>query len=141
VLGTKSIHAAEVYVLGLFQLYPTVYYHKATRGAEKLFTVLLLRIFSLVKDGGKNYAKTNLPKNHPLIVFAKKPESLDNALCLDDTVIMGALTLISGATDNLIRDFSTRLQQRKLYKCIDVWEQVSQRGVEAEQGRGIKKNL
>ena len=33
VLGRKAIFAAEAYVLGLFQLYPTVYFHKATRGA------------------------------------------------------------------------------------------------------------
>ena len=35
VLGPKAIHAAETFVLGLFQLYPTVYFHKATRGTEK----------------------------------------------------------------------------------------------------------
>ena len=34
VIGPKAIHAAEAYVLGLFQLYPTVYFHKATRGAK-----------------------------------------------------------------------------------------------------------
>jgi len=43
VLGRKAIFAAEAYVLGLFQLYPTVYFHKATRGAEKLYTELLSR--------------------------------------------------------------------------------------------------
>jgi HD superfamily phosphohydrolase len=38
VLGRKAIFAAEAYVLGLFQLYPTVYFHKTTRGAEKIYT-------------------------------------------------------------------------------------------------------
>lgn len=37
VLGPKAVYAAEAYVLGLFQLYPTVYFHKATRSAEKTF--------------------------------------------------------------------------------------------------------
>ena len=32
VIGPKAIHAAEAYVLDLFQLYPTVYFHKTTRG-------------------------------------------------------------------------------------------------------------
>lgn len=131
VLGTKSIHAAEAYVLGLFQLYPTVYYHKATRGAEKLFTALLLRTFALARDGRANYAKTNLPKNHPLIVFAKKPDSLDNALSLDDSVIMGALALMAEAKDSLIQDFSQRLQKRILYKCIDVRERLFQKRIKA----------
>ncbi len=51
VLGPKAIHAAETYVLGLFQLYPTVYFHKATRGAEKLFTELLFTVITLCKAG------------------------------------------------------------------------------------------
>ncbi len=34
VLGSKATYAAESYLLGLFQLYPTVYFHKTTRGAE-----------------------------------------------------------------------------------------------------------
>jgi HD superfamily phosphohydrolase len=34
VLGPKAIFAAETYVLALFQLYPTVYFHKATRAAQ-----------------------------------------------------------------------------------------------------------
>ena len=80
VLGAKSIHAAEAYILGLFQLYPTVYLHKATRGAEKIFTELLLRIFFLVQDGGTSYTKTNLPQNHPLLAFAKEPDCLDNVV-------------------------------------------------------------
>jgi hypothetical protein len=49
VLGPKAIHAAETYVLALFQLYPTVYFHKATRGAEKIFGRLLSRLVSLVR--------------------------------------------------------------------------------------------
>jgi HD superfamily phosphohydrolase len=41
VLGPKAVHAPEASVFGLFQLYLTVYYHKATRSAEKIFTELL----------------------------------------------------------------------------------------------------
>jgi HD superfamily phosphohydrolase len=129
VLGVKSAHAAEAYVLGLFQLYPTVYHHKTTRGAEKLFTALLLRIFSLARDGGTHYTKTNLPKNHPLIVFAENPDSLENALSLDDSVIMGALALMAEAKDPLIQDFSRRLRKRIFYKCIDIREQLLQKEI------------
>lgn len=129
VLGAKSIHAAEAYVLGLFQLYPTVYLHKATRGAEKIFTELLLRVFSLVQDGGESYTKTNLPQSHPLLTFAKEPECLDNALRLDDTAIMGALPLMTEAEDLLIRDFSRRIRDRVFYKCIDIRERLLQKGI------------
>lgn len=54
VLGPKAFHAAEHYVLSLFQLYPNVYLHKTTRGAEKIFSSLILRIHKLVESGQKN---------------------------------------------------------------------------------------
>ncbi len=47
VIGPKAIPAAETYVLGNFQLYPAVYFHKTTRGAEKLFAELLVRLVSV----------------------------------------------------------------------------------------------
>lgn len=89
VLGPKAVYAAETYVLGLFQLYPTVYFHKATRGAEKLFTELLLLVMSLAMDG--QVAKTGLPEQHPIVRFAREPESVERFLALDDSVVWGAL--------------------------------------------------
>lgn len=63
VLGPKAIYAAEAFVLGLFQLYPTVYFHKATRGAEKIYTELLARTVTLVRDGFVE--RTGLPRLSP----------------------------------------------------------------------------
>ncbi|MGH6877806.1 MAG: HD domain-containing protein, partial [Rhizomicrobium sp.] len=65
VLGPKALHAAEAFVAGLFQMYPTVYLHKTTRGAETLAQAMLQRVFELARDG--NIADTALPANHPLI--------------------------------------------------------------------------
>jgi uncharacterized protein len=124
VLRPKALHAAEAYLLGLFQLYATVYLHKATRGAEKLFTELLSQLIQLAKNG--SVAHTGLNDKHPLIRFAKHPEKLDNALALDDAVIAGALSMMTDAKDRLIRYFSVRLRDRKLFKCIDVRERLGQ---------------
>jgi uncharacterized protein len=118
VVGPKSVEAAEAYVLGLFQLYPTIYFHKATRGIEKIFITLLLRVFTLVIDG--SWSLTGLPELHPLVQFAKEPESLDRAQGLDDTVVWGALPLLATADDALIAEFSKRLIERKLFKAFDV---------------------
>ena len=123
VIGPKAVHAAEAYVLGLFQLYPTVYFHKATRGAEKLFTELLVRMVALAKDGA--VARTGLPDRHPLIRFAVNPEDLDNALGLDDLVLWGALSQMVDAEDSLLSEFAARLRDRKLYKCVDIRSRVS----------------
>jgi HD superfamily phosphohydrolase len=49
VLGPKAVYAAESYVLGLFQLYPTVYLHKTTRGAEKSWSRLSEQLFRVDK--------------------------------------------------------------------------------------------
>src|SRR5712671_4843741 len=91
--GPKAIFAAEAYVLGLFQLYPTVYFHKATRGAEKIYVELLARAVSLVREG--SVTSTGLTASHPLVKFAKDPENIDCAIALDDTVVWGALSLMA----------------------------------------------
>lgn len=123
VLGRKAIFAAEAYVLGLFQLYPTVYLHKTTRGAEKVYVELLARTFTLVKKGLSQ--KTGLPATHPLVKFAQSPENIECALALDDTVIWGALSLMADGEDTCISTLARRLRDRKLYKCIDVRAKIA----------------
>lgn len=123
VIKPKAIHAAEAYILGLFQLYPTVYFHKATRGAEKLFTELLVKFVELVRED--SVSRTGLNERHPLVRFAKEPDNLDVALSLDDSVVWGALSMLSDAEDPLLRDFALRLRDRKLFKCVDVRSQIS----------------
>lgn len=125
VLGPKAVYAAEAFVIGLFQLYPTVYFHKTTRGAEKLFTELLVRVFELVRDG--SLKTTGLSAGHPLVRFAKMPDDVESALNLDDTVVWGALTLLADAKDEVIAEFSKRLRDRKLFKSVNVRERVIQR--------------
>src|SRR5712671_3174906 len=95
--GPKAIYAAEAYVLGLFQLYPTVYLHKATRGAEKIYSELLARTITLIQNG--SVKNTGLPRSHPLVKFAQKPDKIESALALDDTVIWGALALMADSKD------------------------------------------
>ena len=118
VVGPKAFLAAENYVLSLFHLYPNVYYHKTTRGAEKLFTQLMKRVFHLVRKGHKG--KVGLPPNHPIRRFIDVPENIDNVLALDDTVFWGALHMMAEAKDPMIQMCAIRLQNRKLPKCIDI---------------------
>jgi HD superfamily phosphohydrolase len=93
VVGQKAFLGAEAYVLGLFHLYPTVYFHKATRSAEKIFAALLLCVFQIVRAG--QGADTGLPSNHPLIMFAEQPNDLQRFYRLDDSVVWGALAMLS----------------------------------------------
>lgn len=147
VLGPKAIHAAEAYVLGLFQLYPTVYFHKTTRGAEKLFTEVLSRLVDLVK--ADKIADTGLPSNHPLIRFARYPDEIKNVLNLDDTIVWGALSLMVDASDEVISKFSLRLRDRRLFRCIDIRVDLGQKYSSSAEGEveldkvctSIKKRL
>ena len=125
VLGPKALYAAESYVLGLFQLYPTVYFHKATRGVEKIFSELLCRVVVLCKDG--SHSKAGLPKNHPIVQFSLDSDSLENALHLDDEVIFGALSQMSFASDKDIASLATRLRSRKLLKAYDIRKKIEQK--------------
>jgi len=123
VLGPKAIFAAEAYVLGLFQMYPTVYFHKATRGAEMLFTELLCRVINLILNG--DLRRTGLTANHPLTLFARNPNDLESVLRLDDVVLSGALASMVDAKDPSVSDFAKRLRNREFYKAVDVRETVT----------------
>lgn len=119
VLGPKAIYAAESYLLGLFQLYPTIYFHKTTRGAEKIFSKLLLRVFELAQGG--DFARTGLPGNHPLTIFATSPDDLNAAQTLDDAVFWGSLEFMARADDQAIASLARRLRDRDLYKAIEIF--------------------
>jgi uncharacterized protein len=138
VLGPKALHAAEAYVLGLFQLYPTVYLHKTTRGAEKLFVHLLQRVFQLIDDD--SLARCGLPANHPIVAFAISPNAVDAVLRLDDAVLSGALGFLSDAEDPIIQNAANRLRLRKFYTSIDIRASVEEKFRPSSKECAVKIN-
>jgi len=123
VLGPKSVMAGEAYVLGLFQLYPTVYLHKTTRGAECIFGALLTYILQAAREG--NPQSVGLMGNHPLVKFANEPSSVEAYLNLDDTVILGSLPLLQEAKMPIVAELATRLLNRNLFRCCDVTKRAA----------------
>lgn len=123
VLNSKAFFAAETYVVGLFQLYPTVYFHKATRCAEKIFQQLILRIVKLVSE--KKTKDIGLSRKHPIIQFALKPNDINNILTLDDSVIWGALPELSKAKDTKVSELAERLHKRNLHKSINIRDEIT----------------
>ncbi|GBQ99554.1 metal dependent phosphohydrolase [Acetobacter nitrogenifigens DSM 23921 = NBRC 105050] len=121
VLGPKAIQTAESYVLSLFHLYPNVYLHKTTRGAEKVFGALMQRLLSL---GASQEDRTGLPLTHPIIKFAKNANELTRALELDDAVFWGALPMLVEARDKEIQNLALCLKDRLLPECIDIRRHV-----------------
>ena len=124
VLGPKATQTAESYVLSLFHLYPNVYLHKTTRGAEAIFGALMRRLLKLGRDGHE--ALTGLPATHPILRFAREPEKLAHALGLDDMVFWGALPMLIEAKDSEIARLATALKDRRLPTCIDIRQRVEE---------------
>jgi HD superfamily phosphohydrolase len=118
VLGPKAALTAESYVLSLFHLYPNVYFHKTTRGAEAVFGALMRRLIRLVREG--HTGKVGLPANHPILRFAQEPERLEHATALDDLVFWGALPMLAEAEDQVIAGRAIALRDRRLPECIDI---------------------
>lgn len=117
VLGGKALWAGESYVLSLFHLYPAVYLHKTTRGAEKIFSALMGSILNLIQEG--RIDETGLPASHPIVRYLRD-QSLANYAELDDAVVWGALPLLSQSRDPVLAESANRLRYRRLCKAIDV---------------------
>ncbi|BBF92143.1 hypothetical protein BLTE_08280 [Blastochloris tepida] len=118
VLGPKAIQTAESYVLALFHLYPNVYLHKATRGAEMLFQALMRRLVRLHAANG--ISRSGLPDRHPIFRFFEEPTNLSRAVALDDTVFWGAMPMLSEADDDEVRRLVSALRERRLARCVDL---------------------
>lgn len=139
VLGPKAIQTAESYILSLFHLYPNLYLHKATRGAEKVFQALMRKIVHLHQEG--MHQKTGLSKNHPILRFIEDPKIIDHALNLDDTVFWGALPSLNEAEDKEIQHLSSILHNRHLLKCIDIRQFVESEKTKLPEDRNIRQAI
>lgn len=123
VIDEKSIVAAEGYIFSLLYLYINVYYHKTTRGLEKIFSALIELLAKMVLNG--DWAKTGLPESHPLVAFLRDPDAIGPFLELDDAVILGGLSMLAGGENPSIAELATRIRDRKIFTCVDVSKQMA----------------
>ncbi len=122
VIREKAVVAAEGYIFSLLYLYINVYFHKTTRGLEKIFSALIERVARLVRDGAAD--KTGLDSRHPLVKFLSDPDNPEHFLALDDAVILGSLSLMAEAEDAAVAELATRIRDRRVYKCVDVTQRM-----------------
>lgn len=114
-LNHKGIGAAENYILTRFQYYDHIYFHKTTRGAEKLLGMLLLKVSSLIQEG--NISETGLDKHHPLcLYFSETDPNINSYLNLDDNLIWSSFWLFHRSSNPSISSLAQRLIDRDLYK-------------------------
>ncbi len=118
VFNSRAMLALQTYVLGLLNLYHSVYFHPIMRSAEYVFTQLICRIFEIVHEGHGNLV--GLSSNHSIIRFAESPNELSKVLELDDFVFLGALSSMERAEDSEVSRLASMLRNRKLPKAIDI---------------------
>lgn len=149
IIREKAVVAAEGYIFSLLYLYINVYFHKTTRGLEKLFTALIERLANLIRDG--SIAKVGLHDDHPLVKFLLDPEDVENFLALDDAVVVGSLSLMASAEDKSVSELAVRIRDRSIYKCVDVTQRMTANfgvpkegdpaGGEAERAADVAKRV
>lgn len=95
---------------------------------------LFERVFRLVRDRQIGLVGLSLP--NPIVTFARKPDSLEGALQLDDSVTWGSLAELCASGDALIRTLATMLRDRKLPKAIDLRAEAAR-----ELGKGAPADI
>lgn len=118
-VNSKAYISLEQFTVTLFQLYPTLYLHKRTRGIEYMFSLLMSRVFERIAAWEETRA--GLTANHALVRFFREPEKLENALLLDDSMFWGSLHLFQEADDADIKNVANRIAARRFYPMLDVW--------------------
>lgn len=119
-VNSKAYISLEQFTVTLFQLYPTLYLHKRTRGIEYMFSLLMSRVFEHIAAGEEEQA--GLTSTHALVRFLRDPANLENALLLDDSLFWGSLHLFQEASDREVSTIASRIASRKYYPMHDIWK-------------------
>jgi len=114
-LGPKGISVAEEYLEARFRLYNAVYMHKTTRSAEKMFEELLKTLFCDLEQMKRRHPSVEIVR-----YFAQETPDLETYLRLDDSSIWSSLSLFSDDTNEDFAKLATRINNRDLYKCVDI---------------------
>ncbi|KVL13955.1 HD domain-containing protein [Burkholderia sp. MSMB1826] len=134
-VNSKAYIALEQFTVTLFQLYPTLYLHKRTRGVEYMFSLLLSRVFECIYAGEE--AKAGLTASHPLVQFFNNPKQLSHVLLLDDTMFWGSLYLFQQADNELIKTLAERIALRKFYPMHDIWKFADETAADDSTMKGL----
>jgi len=121
-VNSKAYISLEQFAVTLFQLYPTIYFHKKTRGLEFMFSLLMSKVFEKIASGQEG--QVGLPKNHPFLSFFEHPENLENSVLLDDSLFWGAIYQFSASSDFSIQRIAQRIARREIFPVLDVWKKV-----------------
>lgn len=110
----KGIYSLESFIISRYHMYEQVYFHKTTRGVERLFVKILERVQELLNWGAKG-----LFKEDDYLYLYLQNQNVDSYLMLDDYIIFYHINLWSRYTeDEILRTLCDCFINRKLFKMI-----------------------
>ncbi len=112
----KGKYALEDYVVGRHLMYQAVYFHKATRGAEKLIVSALQRAVDIKKPG-------LMPHELQFLEDGEECQA-DQILAMDDHFLYSMLARWQKSGDHVLSDVCNRLMNRNLLKSIDLTDDL-----------------
>ena len=108
----KGMHSIESYLLGRHLMYQAVYFHKATRGIEKL-------VGNAFRRARERASHLSLPNSLGFLDGDGGPTS-EEILGMDDHTVFDTLRLWQKSKDSILKDLCKRLFQRNLLKAIEM---------------------
>lgn len=138
-LNKKGIKVAEEYVEARFRLYMTVYTHKTTRAAERMFAALVRDLRkALLSDNGLKNALVS--RSRIAAYVASDTPTLDAYLYLDDATVWAELSVLAEATgEHRFAQLAAGLHDRRLYKCFDLQARLDEREADSQRRRFMRR--
>lgn len=117
-VNNKGLMAAAQFVFARYYAYWQIYFHKTTRGAEKILQMIWKRAKELFQHKLLPDDLV-LPSLRP---FLADKWSREDYLSIDDYEIWGALKIWQHSADPILSDLSKRILNRRLFKPVEIVE-------------------
>ena len=108
-------YLAEQFIFARYFAYWQIYFHKTTRGIESLVKSIWKRAKRLYMDKQLEYVPSKISP-----FLGEGTVAFQDYFNIDDAGIIYAIKCWSKSDDNILRDLSLRLVQRRLFKSLDV---------------------
>lgn len=128
----KTKYALEEYIFSRYYMYQSVYFHHTTRGFECLLRTILKRA-KIIARNNKNFRKALL---EPMLNLLGGTQSKDSVRfqSLTDHVLLAQISIWQNDKDEILRDLSERLLQRRGIG----WKEISEKLAEFKKAQGKK---
>lgn len=114
VVKESGIHAVEDYIMARYHMYWNVYFHATSRSYEAVLYNLFQRLeFLKESEEMKKYPRLKR-------FLTEKEPSIESHLALDESVMLYYFNEMQESSDDVLRDLSNRLLNRKLFTYDEI---------------------